>query len=236
MANATWEMHNGTLLVSGSLDRSSDGDFESALERYAHQVPAASRVVDMSNVRWLAPTSAKVLIQAAQETQEKGGKMRVLASRHVMQTLNLLGAKSWVTVESCLTPTPRPGETAKTDPSVEGTKPAEEPAPSSATDTPIPSASAATAAERASVADALSAPSESLRHGVALAKPTEDLNGGAHLLRVLAANHRYCFYFLSGEQIIGVVRERIGGSWILVDTHGTRKIINLDTVRMCEIL
>jgi hypothetical protein len=53
----------------------------------------------MTHVRWLAPTGAKVLIQFAQETLEKSGKMRVLASRHVFQTLNLLGAKTWMNIE-----------------------------------------------------------------------------------------------------------------------------------------
>ena len=237
MANATWEIVNGTLLVSGSLDRSTDAEFQQALERYAQQVPAANRVVDMSNVRWLAPTGAKVLIQAAQEAQEKSGRMRVLASRHVMQTLNLLGAKSWLQIESCLTPTPRPGDTPPAAGPAEAAK-APEPAAAKASPAAVP---AATPAAEAGTGDeeetAPAAVAETQRHVAgALAGPAEDLNGGGHLLRILRVNHRYCFYFLSSDQIIGTVRERIGGPWILVDTHGTRKIINLDTVRMCEIL
>ena len=91
---SSFEIVNGILFVTGSLDRASDQDLGQALEKYAKAVPADRRVVNMSNVRWLAPTGGKALIAAGQETAEKGGSLRVLASRHVLQTLNLLGAKS----------------------------------------------------------------------------------------------------------------------------------------------
>lgn len=94
-----FETANGILLVTGSLDRGSDSEFNAALEKYCGSTPADQRIVDMTHVRWLAPTGAKVLIQFAQETLEKSGKMRVLASRHVFQTLNLLGAKTWMNIE-----------------------------------------------------------------------------------------------------------------------------------------
>jgi len=94
-----FETANGILMVTGSLDRGSDGDFNGALEKYCASTPPDQRTVDMTHVRWLAPTGAKVLIQFAQETLEKSGKMRVLASRHVFQTLNLLGAKTWMNIE-----------------------------------------------------------------------------------------------------------------------------------------
>lgn len=94
-----FETANGVLQVTGSLDRGSDADFTGALEKYCASTPPDQRTVDMTHVRWLAPTGAKVLIQFAQETLEKSGKMRVLASRHVFQTLNLLGAKTWMNIE-----------------------------------------------------------------------------------------------------------------------------------------
>lgn len=94
-----FETANGVLLVTGSLDRGSDTEFSGALEKYCAATPPNQRTVDMTHVRWLAPTGAKVLIQFAQETMDKSGKMRVLASRHVFQTLNLLGAKTWMNIE-----------------------------------------------------------------------------------------------------------------------------------------
>jgi anti-anti-sigma factor len=239
MASGSYEILNGILWVTGSLDKSTDNDFQQALEQYAKSVSADSRVVDMSNVRWLAPSSAKVLIQAAQEAQEKGGKMRVLSSRHVMQTLNLLGGKTWVTIESATTPTSRPGggessPVATVDsPAASGassTGSAQEPAP--APGGAAPEKADASGAPSAGASAVVSA----VRAGGTLASPVEELSGGAYLLRALSANRRYSFHLEGSEQIIGIVRERIGGSWILVDTHGTRKIINLEFVQYCEML
>ena len=53
---------------------------------------------------------------------------------------------------------------------------------------------------------------------------------------MLQANRRYAFHFSGGTEIMGIVRERIGGSWILLETQGTRKMLNLDVVEYCEIL
>ena len=64
----------------------------------------------------------------------------------------------------------------------------------------------------------------------------EELSRGGHILRVLYPNRRYSFHFADGGLIIGLVRERVGGSWVIVETSATRKIINLDMVAYCEIL
>ncbi|MFH0939387.1 MAG: STAS domain-containing protein [Planctomycetota bacterium] len=230
------EIINGVLWVSGNLDRVSDNNFQATLEQYLKSTPASNRVIDMSHVRWMAPSSAKILIQCAQNTQEKDNKLRVLASRHVMQTLNLLGAKTWITIESALTPTTKPGilDPAGVLASTEVAK--------SVGDTSETSATVAIS-ERVAASDfvAASAGSSSLVSAVsrasgALANSTEELTRGAHLLRVLHPNRRYSFHFSEGEEILGIVRERVGGSWILIETHGTRKILNLDTVQYCEVL
>ena len=253
---SSFEIVNGVLFVTGSLDRSSDQDLIKAIEKYAGMTAANSRVVDMSNVRWLAPTGAKALIQAGQEAQEKGGSLRILSSRHVLQTLNLLGAKSWLTIESCLTPNAKPGsvlpETPLTPPPAPAA-PAAAPATASAT---APAPAAAPASDSATTqavvvpkpppsailnavpsAGASSSSMNAIRaNASALAGPAEELTGGGHLLRILQANRRYSFHFAGGELIMGVVRERVGGSWIVVETTGTRKVLNLDVVHYCEIL
>src|SRR4051812_44110276 len=105
---SNFEILSGILFVTGSLDKAADNDLSQALERYSQVTPAISRVVDMSNVRWLSPSGAKVLTAAGQDAGEKGVSMRILASRHVLQTLNLLGAKPGLTIKSCLTPNPKP--------------------------------------------------------------------------------------------------------------------------------
>ena len=141
---SNYEIVSGTLFVTGSLDKAADGDLQQALERYAQSTPATNRVVDMSNVRWLSPSGAKVLIAAGQDAGEKGGSMRILASRHVLQTLNLLGAKTWLTIESCMTPNSKPN--------------APEPEPEPAPPPPAPKATAPAAkAESASKSESASA-------------------------------------------------------------------------------
>lgn len=251
MPSASFETNGGVLIVTGSLDRAGDQELQSQLDRYCKDPAAPEKVLDMSNVRWLTPSGAKVIIQAGQDLQDKGNKLRVIASRHVNQTLALLGAKSWLQIENAIAP-PK-GETGKT---------AEEPPPPSLTDSqkkivlnaapaaeappaavaaapapsvavaPAPAAPAAPAAPPASVSGVMQA----ITRTGALASPIEELSGGAHLLRILFPNRRYSFHFANGNDIIGVVRERIGGSWVLVETQSTRKIVNLDVVEYCEIL
>jgi anti-anti-sigma factor len=244
MPTSSCEVINGVLFVTGSLDRSSDGEFQKALEKYAETVPATERVVDMSNVRWLAPTGAKVLIQAGQDAQEKNGKLRVLASRHVMQTLSLLGAKTWLTIETVTAANKMDSgvialEAAKMDappPAATPAAPAAKAAPEKAADAPAPVVAPAAAAPAVSSAAASGSGLSAVGRPGALAGPAEELSGGAHLLRVLYPNRRYTFHFGNNQEIIGIVRERVGGSWILIETHGTRKIINLDVLEYCEIL
>ncbi|HYG76206.1 MAG TPA: STAS domain-containing protein [Planctomycetota bacterium] len=240
---ATFEIINGVLFVTGSLDRSSDDEFTRALEKYAESTAAANRVVDMSNVRWLAPTGAKALISAGQDASEKKGQLRVLASRHVLQTLNLLGAKSWLQIESCLTPNTKPGADAPAAPAKPAAEaPAASPAPqASGVAAPVGLAAAeAPPASSSGTAQAVSASASgsmnAVRGNIPLAGPNEELSRGGHILRVLYPNRRYSFHFPDGELILGLVRERVGGSWVIVETSATRKIINLDMVAYCEIL
>ncbi len=237
---ATFEIVQDVLFITGNLDRATDTDFQQALTKYMKSTPSNSQfVVDMSNVRWLAPTGAKALIAAGQEINEKNHQLRVLASRHVLQTLNLLGAKSWLAIESCSTPNPRPGETQlPPQPSGAATatesaaEPKVEPAASGDTKHPVHSPTPVPAAPAAAAEVIAMTP----RTGGTLAGPHEELAGGANLLRVLHPNRRYSFHFEGGDMILGLVRERLGGAWIIVETAGARKIINLDCVAYCEIL
>jgi len=246
---ATFEIVGGMLFVTGSLDRGSDNDLTQAIEKYSQSSPPANRIIDMSNVRWLSPSGAKVLIAAGQDANEKGGALRILASRHVLQTLNLLGAKTWLTIESCMTPNTKPVSEA---PSVTA-PPAPAPAAAPKVDTapapkpaePAPTKVESSASDSGASAPAVSAPATASgmiaavaaqRPSGSLAGPHEELSRGGQLLRVLYPNRRYSFHFAGGELILGLVRERVGGSWVIVETAGTRKIINLDMVEYCEIL
>ena len=244
--NESFEIVNGMLFITGSLDKGTEKELEQALSRYAKASPATDRVVDMSNVKWLAPTGGKAVITAGQEAAEKGGSLRVLASRGVLQTLNLLGAKAWLTIEVCATPNPRPGPAGQAATGAEAAQATEAEAPKAAE-----AQSAAQAAAPGSAAQgAAQAPAPShvevteaavsavpvVRASSAYAGPHEDLVGGAALLRILFPNRRYSFHLQSGELMLGFVRERVGGPWIVLETAGTRKIVNLDHVAYCEIL
>lgn len=249
MASASFETSNGTLTVSGSLDRAGDAELQKELERYCKDPAVAEKIIDMSNVRWLTPSGAKVLIQAGQDLQDKGGKLRVVASRHVNQTLNLLGAKSWLQIENAIAPpmksgeadTPAPAALTDSQKKIALNAPAAAPAveasfaPSVPLALPVPGAAAPAVAT-----PPLPATASGLLHAIArtgaLASPNEELSGGAHLLRVIFPNRRYAFHFAGGNDIIGIVRDRVGGSWVLVETQSTRKIVNLDVVEYCEIL
>ena len=251
---STFEILNGILFVTGSLDRASDQELAQALEKYGQTVAPASRVVDMSNVRWLAPTGAKALIAAGQETAEKGGNLRVMASRHVLQTLNLLGAKSWLSIESCMSPNPRPAGAEQPVVIAEAVTPAEAEAAKAAAETPAHAAAGASAApspapsahESGAVHAAVAVPSHAVApppsyaapaaRGGAFASLTEELTGGANLLRMILPNRRYSFHLEGGELMIGIIRERVGGPWVLVETAGTRKILSLDRVIYVEVL
>jgi len=241
MPAASYEIVNKLLFITGSLDRSSEAELTQALERYMGTVPADCRVVDMSNVRWLVPTGAQALISAAQDTSEKGGRLKVLASRHVMQTLNLLGAKTWLDIEPCPNPNPRPEPEASPAPVIGSVAaPAESTGAALSASTSTSGAAAVGAAPAAAPSAAGSgATHQAVRQTPAvtsLVSPGEELQRGAALLRAVLPNRRYSFHFSNGTNIMGFVRERIGGSWILVETSGTRKIVNLDLVDYCEIL
>jgi anti-anti-sigma regulatory factor len=246
---ASFETVNGILFITGSLDRSTDQELALALDKYARTVPATDRVVDMSNVRWLAPTGGKALMAAGQETSGQGGSLRVLASRHVLQTLNLLGAKAVLNIESCQTPNPvhepaeQPASGAETAQAAEA-----ETAETHAQATAAPTTAARPAA--ANPADSGEAPagaavttpaslhitSTGTRSGGTFVGPHEDLAGGAALLRALNPNRRYSFHLVDGEMMLGFVRERVGGPWIIIEIAGARKLLNLDHVEYCEAM
>jgi anti-anti-sigma factor len=236
MAVATYEVIDGTFFVVGNLERSSDAEFQGALEKFAEMDGPKERRVDMSNVRWLTPSGAKVLIQVAQDIMDKGGSVRVVSSRHVQQTLNLLGASKWLTIEPA---------SANSKPQVEAAAPAATTmAEPTDDDLKMPEApkSAAPAAAPAATADAEKAASKSAmmiaipsRPG-ALAGPQEELSRGAVLFRMIHADRRYSFILSGGQEVTGIVRERLGGSWVVLETSGRRKVLNLDHVHLMEVL
>jgi hypothetical protein len=75
-----------------------------------------------------------------------------------------------------------------------------------------------------------------LQHLGGLVSAYEQLTGGSALLRALVLNRRYSFHLHSGELMMGIIRERIGGPWIVVDIGNARKMLNLEQVEYCEAM
>ena len=245
---ATCEVVNGVLQVTGNLDKPADPDFQSALEKYCASVEG-DPVLDLSSVRWLNNSVAKLIIQSATDVLEKKSRLRVLSSRHVQQTLNLLGAQSYLTIEAAAKPVAveAPAEAPKAlmglddadlimpdlkPPAATASTPTAAPTPA----TP-PGSGLHAAVQPASTAPAgeTPRPAPAPRASGLMASPTEELSRGAVLFRVLHINQRYSF-IIRGQEVTGVVKERIGGSWVLVETSGRRKILNLDVVEMVEMV
>ena len=241
---ASCEVVDGTLMVQGNLDKASDPDFQGALEKYCAAVAEGERVLDLSSVRWLNNSVAKQIISAATDVLEKGSKLRVVSSRHVQQTLNLLGAQSYLTIETAAKPAaPEPAEAAKPVAELVGLDDADlvlpgaaaPSAPAPATAASAPSAAPVSSSSLSAIHDSGVAIRPAAPRAGALASPHEELKGGAVLLRILQVDKRYCF-IMKGQETVGTVRERLGGSWLVLDVSGRRKFINLDNVEMVEVL
>jgi hypothetical protein len=57
------------------------------------------------------------------------------------------------------------------------------------------------------------------------------------ILRKMIVLGTYTFHVQGEKQeLTGKVLEYVGGSWILMDTRGTRRLINLDLVGCIDIL
>jgi anti-anti-sigma regulatory factor len=238
---AIYEVVNGTLVVQGNLDKANDPDFSGALERYCAKVAEGERVLDLSTVRWLNNTVAKQIISAATDVLEKGSKLRVVASRHVQQTLTLLSAQSYLTIETAAVKAapesaeaPKPAELVGLDDADLVLPSAPVPAASPAPATAAPAVAAAPVSSSGLMAISDPSAPRQPRSGL-LASPHEELSRGAVLFRVLQVDKRYCF-IMKGQETVGIVRERIGGPWLMIDVSGRRKMINLDNVEMVEVL
>ena len=248
MANC--EVVNGALVVQGNLDKASDPDFQSALEHYCAKAAESERILDLTNVRWLNNTIAKMIINSGTDVLDKGTRLRVVSSRHVQQTLNLLGAQSYITIEAAAA-RPAPTAVAVSDAPPEAAKPAELMGlddadlmmPASGAAASAPSGSATPSAPNANGGAAASFDSgvaprpapPAPRVIASLAAPHEELSRGAVLFRVLQIDKRYSF-LVNGIEVVGTVRERLGGSWVLIDSSGRRKFLNLDAVQLIEVM
>lgn len=265
------ERIGAVLWISGNVDRALEKDLGTALEDFVKDVKGATPIVDMSHVRYLASSTAKILIGVAQDMDANGPKIKVRSSMPVVQTLNLLGGKTWVDIEVCAKPNLK-GLTDETEPLAD--KPVEDKRASAANIAPVapihegsvdsyvPTVHIRPAEPKPALA---LKPSESgtlvsvgnagvgvggrrekgpdtaleaaqARHGQPL-----ELHGevGAEriVLERLIVLGTYCFHVAGNEQdITGKVLEHVGGPWIVIDSKGSRRLINLHQVGWVDVL
>lgn len=256
-----------TLWILGNVDRSMEKDLSTVLEKYVKDIPAEKQLVDMTNVSYFASSAAKVLIGFAQETEAKGSKLKVRSSMPVMQTLNLLGAKTWLDIEASKEPNAKPASPPATKTSATGIVPASRtaaPAPAkpavekniSADATSLnvhikpveqrsptvvltptkPGASGKFPSVGASAVTDEAAMAAQTRAGAPLLKEGAEVEPDLAALRQIVVLGTYTFRFNSGMEITGKVLDHVGGPWVLIDTRGSRRLINITQAGVIDIL
>lgn len=254
-----------TLWILGNVDRSMEKDLSTVLEKYVKDIPAEKQLVDMTNVSYFASSAAKVLIGFAQETESKGAKLKVRSSMPVMQTLNLLGAKTWLDIEACKEPNAKPPSSPATKVSATGIMPAPRTAPpvkpgpektvsAEATSlnvhikpveqrsptvllTPTkPGASGKFPSVGASAVTDEAALAAQTRAGAPVLKEGVEVEPDNAALRQIVVLGTYTFRFNSGMEITGKVLDHVGGPWVLIDTRGSRRLINITQAGVIDIL
>lgn len=74
------------------------------------------------------------------------------------------------------------------------------------------------------------------RAGQPLARIDEELPEKLLILRKLLILNTYTFTFMGGNQLTGKLLTRLGGSWILIEQHSSRRWINLEQVCSIDVL
>lgn len=269
-----------TLWIVGNVDRSMEKDLTTALEKFVQDVPPAKQIVDMTNVAYFASSAAKVLIGVAQDVESKGAKLKVRSSMPVVQTLNLLGAKSWLEIEPFQKPNPKPASPPPSAPKTSamniapasrtsgtGIQPASKPAANSGSaasyvptvqlkpDTPKSNTALSPKSPSSGITTINKAGSSGIRAAVSGASAAEEAAAGAAdragtllieddqeldpeygVLRELIVMATYTFHFSAGGDLTGKVLDHIEGPWILIDTRGARRMVNISHVSSIDIL
>ena len=271
------------LWITGAVLPAEEKAFQDAITEFVGEVKGAGRALEMSGVQFISTSSARDLVAIGQQAAEGGAKLKVRASLQVFHRLNALGAGSWLDIETCHKPNPKPSgpyspPPGRKDSSIkiipvslapgtkESAKPAK-PAPPSA-----PAAAAAAVAAAAAAAEITVRPVEpehvssvglnrpggsaitrapvagppaeqallasaQARAGQPLVADDAEVGEDLALLRLLVVMRTYTLQIPAAKQdITGKILARVGGPWILVDSHGARKIVNMRLVAVVDIL
>jgi anti-anti-sigma factor len=97
-----------TLWIGGNIIPAMEKDLEQTLARYLKESKPQSRVIDMSAIRYLASSAARLMVTMAQGAAEQGAKIRLKASVPVVRTMSLMGAERWMEIEASAQASPKP--------------------------------------------------------------------------------------------------------------------------------
>jgi len=224
-----------TLWIAGNVDRSMEKDLRELLEKYQSEVSPDRQLVELSNVTYIASSSAKVLISHAQDVEAKGTRLKVRSSTPVVNALNLFGATSWLEIEACAKPNTKPPKEVR--PLTTRIAVASQPTTKS-TVSPQPSIhEAATSAVFSGQHQGIKAAMDTqYRVGETLVEIGADLNEAYGVLRELIVMSMYCFHLKAGDDLTGRVLSHIGGPWILIDTRGAKRMVNITQVTAIDVL
>jgi anti-anti-sigma regulatory factor len=265
MAMLSIEQAQGVLWLAGNVMPSQEQKLNQALSRYLEDGGSDDRVVDMSAVKYLSSYAAKTVLAVAQEARERGWKLKVRSSLPVERTLTLLGAQSWCEVESCRKPNRWPGAASGSRSKVRREYSARIIPPKRDGMVRVNSLSRADSIPPAleSPEETLVAMAELDTHSTnvegALVEPTQAevdpqasvsaasgqplVSDGSYLpedlsiLRTLVVMKTYSFQMMGVKtEVTGRVLERVGGPWILIDSHGAKKMVNVRKAMAIDVL
>jgi anti-anti-sigma regulatory factor len=224
-----------TLWALGSVMPTEEKNLEEALRKFMQEVKSPTRVVDLSNVRYISTSAAKALLSLAQDL--KGGtKLSVRVSLPVQRTLNQMNGEQWLEMEMYQKPSPRPNAppAAATDETAPAGDHAEVRHSSVGLNAPGTSAfrtSSSSVSSELAMAEALG------RANQPLVAPDAPLPDELAPLRRLLIMQTYTFH-VGGtrSEITARVLSHLGGPWIMVDAHGARKYIKILQVGVIDLL
>lgn len=74
------------------------------------------------------------------------------------------------------------------------------------------------------------------RAGSLLIEDEMEIDDEYGVLRELVVMGTYTFRFTNGSDLTGKVLDHVSGPWILIDTRGAKRIVNIGTVSSIDIL
>jgi hypothetical protein len=275
------ERIGNVLWITGAILPAEEKTLQEAIRRFVDEVKGPGRALEMSGVQFLSASSARELVAIGQEVAEGGEKLKVRASLPVFHRLNALGAGTWLDIETCQKPNPKPprlptspigkrdssprlpAATPLTGAKENGKPPMPAPPPTHGVTAPVsggptqevtvhpvepehvssvglnrPGGSAIGRAPVAgSPAEQALLASAQARAGQPLVADDAEVGEDLALLRLLVVMRTYTLQIPAAKQdITGKILARVGGPWILVDSHGARKIVNMRLVAVVDIL